>query len=148
MLLCFRLSVLETMPGSKGPKTHSQARLHCCAACGQGGAKLTVKPGSKLELMIKKYAQSSYDATIESYPAGCCNSYQQNMYRCKKAEDSGKSIELHQKREWDQFRLENIRVPRISANCSDCSCPMCHCAQYNPIGMEVTKKIVNDPPSI
>ena len=60
-----------------------------------------MKPGSKLELMIKKYAQPSYDATIEYYPAGCCDSCQQNMYRCKKAEDSGKPIELHQKREWN-----------------------------------------------
>ena len=135
----------EPMPGSKGPKTHSQARLHCCAACGQGGAKLTVKSGSKLELMIKKYAQPNYDAMIESYPAGCCNSCQQSMYRCKKAEDSGNPIIPHQKHEWNKFKLENIRVPRISANCSDCSCPMCHCAHYNPIGMEGFKKMVNNP---
>ena len=80
------------MPGSKGPKTHSQARLHCCVAYRRGGAKLAVKPGSKLELMIMKYGQPSYDATIESYPADCCNSCRQNMYRCKKAEDSEKSI--------------------------------------------------------
>ena len=36
-------------------------------------------------------------------------------------------------------------IPRISANCSDCSCPMCHLAHYNPIGMEGTKEIISNP---
>ena len=95
--------------------------------------------------MIKEYVQLSYDVPIELYPAGCCKSCQQNMYRCKKAEDSGKSIKLNQKHEWDQLRLENICVPRISANCIECSCPMCYFAHYNPIRREGTKKIVYNP---
>ena len=73
-----------------------------------------MKPGSKLELMIKKYVQPSYDVMIESYPAGCCNSCQQNMYRCKKAEDSGKLIEPHKEHEWNLFSLEIIHTTHLS----------------------------------
>ena len=127
------------MPGSSGPKIHSQARLHCCAACGQGEAKLTVKSGSKLEMLIKTYAHLSYDATVESFPAGCCKSCQQDMYRCKRAKESEKPVEPHKK--WTKFKLENIHVPQTSANCSECTCPMCNCAHYNPIGMTGIKKL-------
>ena len=42
--------------GSHSPvkKSHEQARLSCCAACGKGGAELVVTPA--LEELIRRFA--------------------------------------------------------------------------------------------
>ena len=131
------------MPGSKGPKTHEQARLHCCAACGRGGVKLTVTPA--LENMIKKYVHPAYDVNIESYPIGCCDRCKVSMYRCRKAEESSESVEPWRKKEWDEFKLEDIHVPRTSAECGECPCPIRHCSHFNPCGVTGKKDIIHNP---
>ena len=46
---------------------------------------------------------------------------------------------------WSEFQLEKINVPRTAADCSNCPCPLCRCAKYNPIGMAGTKDMVNKP---
>ena len=54
------------MPGTKGPKTHDQARLHCCAACGRGGGvKHSVTPA--IEQLIRKYVHPAYNVNVESF---------------------------------------------------------------------------------
>ena len=97
------------MPGSKGPKTHEQACQHCCAACGRGGVKLAVTP--VLENLIKKYVHPAYDVKIESFPIGCCETCKRSMYKCKKAEEMNELVEPVRKKEWDQFKLEDIQYP-------------------------------------
>ena len=67
------------------------------------------------------------------------------MYKCKKAEETNQNLDSLKKKEWDLFKLENIHVPRTSAVCAECPCPICHCAHYNPLGITGKKDIKNKP---
>ena len=125
------------------PKTHEQACVSCCGACGRGGAQLVMT--NVLAELVKRYAHPSYDLNIQSYPAGCCGICKKNLYLCKKAEKNSEVINPKITESWRQFVLEDIRVPRISEECSTCPCPMCCCATFNPIGFKGKKSIVNKP---
>ena len=66
------------------------------------------------------------------------------LYKCEKCEKEGQEVKPREV--WSGFILEEIKGKRMSAECSVCSCPLCKCARYNPIGIvgpkEVTHKSV------
>ena len=121
------------MPGTKGPKTHNQARRYCCAACGRGGAELAVS--NALERLINKYAYSMYNVLVELYPTGYFFLSMSYLYKCKNGDDSGQEVNPLLRKEWEKFHLEKTKVPRSLAECKDCSCPMCKCAHFNPVSV-------------
>ena len=120
----------------KRPKTHEEARLSCCAACGRGGAKLVVT--AITEGLIRRYAHPSYNASIQSYPGGLCKSCKTYLYQCK-------SKGAAPREEWTAFKLEEITIPRLPNSSTNCSCSMCHTSHYNPVGVKGEKKITLNP---
>ena len=64
-------------------KTHQEARLSCCAACGRRGAKIKITP--HLESLVMEFAHSCYDRPVLSYPAGLCGSCKTHLYSQKNA---------------------------------------------------------------
>ena len=124
-------------------KTHAEARLTCCSACGAGKVKAKLKPSE--EVLIRKYAHPEYESSVESYPLGLCGGCKAALYKCRKAEEKGESAEDKKKAVWDTFKLQQIRVPRVNGDCADCPCPICSCARYKPIGVTGTKEVVLKP---
>ena len=129
-------------------KTHEDARKVCCAGCGIHTAEKDRKlPLTKLlEKLIKKLAHPSFDSTVASFPVGLCATCRRMLYKCEKCEKEGK--EVRPREVWSGFILEEIKVPRMSVECSVCSCPLCKCARYNPIGIvgpkeETHKSVIN-----
>ena len=98
---------------------------------------------SVLEALIQKYAHPMYDCTVESFPVGLCNTCKDSLYKCKRSEVDWN--EVRPQDTWLQFKLENIKVPRINANSYECPCTLCNCARFNPIGVLGTKSVVNKP---
>ena len=86
-----------------------------------------------------------YDLTVESYPSGLCNTCKRSLYKCQAADNLKADFQPWVREVWASFRIENIRVPRTSVECEQCSCPMCRCAHFSPIGKTGPKKIVNTP---
>ena len=127
-------------------KIHEDAQKACCAGCGIHTAEKDRKlPLTKLlEKLIKKFAHPSFDSTVASFPVGLCATCRRMLYKCEKCEKEGQEVKPREV--WSGFILEEIKVPRMSAECSVCSCPLCKCARYNPIGIvgpkEVTHKSV------
>ena len=143
LILCDMYRKLCMMPGPTPHKTHAQARRYCCAACGRGKAELLVTP--TLESMIKKFIHPTYDLNVESFPSGLCNTCKRSLYKCQTAENSQTPIEPLLREVWAGFKLEDIRVPRTTAACTQCNCPMCHCAHFKCIGKTGPQKITNKP---
>ena len=123
--------------------THEQARYHCCAACGRTGATIGISPA--IEKLIKEFVHPTYDVSVESFPSGCCPTYQRAMYNCRKAKKLAQPVEPWERDAWKTFQLQDIRVPRTSAKCSQCTCPMCHAAHYNPVGVVGRRDITCTP---
>ena len=98
-----------------------------------------------IEQLIRKYVHPAYNVNVESFPLGCCEPCKRSMYKCKKAEETNQNLDSLKKKEWDLFKLENIHVPRTSAVCAECPCPICHCAHYNPLGITGKKDVKNKP---
>ena len=46
---------------------------------------------------------------------------------------------------WQNFQIQNVKVPCDSTKCQPCPCPMCHFAHYNPKGKTGKKDIMNNP---
>ena len=120
----------------KRPKTHEEARLSCCAACGKGGAQMLVKPAT--EELIRRNAHPSYNITVQSYSVGLCTSCKRHLYFCK-------SKGAEPRKEWSAFKLEDITIPRLPSSSTDCQCSMCNAAHYNPIGVKGEQKIIQKP---
>ena len=93
-------------------KTHTEARLSCCAGCGIGRVKLVVKPA--IEILIKKYAHPEYDMKVESYPLGICGGCRNALYSCKTADEKNESVEQKVRAQWSQFQLQEIKVSQFA----------------------------------
>ena len=124
------------MPHTK--KTYEEAWSSCCACCGIKSRKVDSKKqkcvvDETVELLIQRFAQVSYGRTIQSFPAGICDTCLRALNRCQKAEEKGEEVKPREA--WSSFKLEMIRVPRTSAKCVDCPCPICRCVKFNPIGV-------------
>ena len=78
---------------------------------------------------------------MDSFPVGLCDSCKRLLYRYSKTEDNSDAVEPREAR--TDFNLEKIKVPRISAYCTDCPCPICRCAKFNPIGFCGAKNMIN-----
>ena len=96
-----------------------------------------------LETLVKKYAHQEYSMHVESFPTGLCQPCRQALYRCAKASKDGD--EVKPKEAWSHFQLEQIKVPRLSADSTDYTCPLCRCAKFRPIGLVGEKRVVNNP---
>ena len=103
----------------------------CCLW--QGGAKISVTQAIKN--LIKKFAHPMYSSAIDSYPSGCCTTCKLRLYDCKRAADQEKSTDRYKRDVWQKFKMEDIRVPRISGDGKDCQCSICHVVHYNPVGV-------------
>ena len=80
---------------------------------------------------------------VESFPTGLCEPCKQALYRCARASKGGH--EVKPKEAWSHFHLEQIKIPRVSADSTDCTCPLCKCAKFRPIGVVGEKRVVNNP---
>ena len=49
------------------------------------------------------------------------------------------------RKEWGEFKLEMVKVPRVAGSSADCPCPLCRCAKFNPIGVVGEKEVVSKP---
>ena len=119
----------------KPVKDHEEARQRCCAACGRGGAQEEVKPAT--EELIRKYAHSSYSVKVQSYPLGLCTLCKKHLYLCR-------SKGAPPREAWAAFKPEDISIARVPPG-TQCQCPMCHTARFNPVGTEGKKGVVSKP---
>ena len=131
------------MSHSNSARNHEQARKTCCAGCGQGKVGTQNCVTSALEKLIRKFAHKTYSKEVESFPNGLCNSCKRSLYRCRKAENEGSEIKL--RKEWSEFRLDEIKVSRLNADSSLCTCAMCKTAKFSPIGIQGSKEVVSKP---
>ena len=58
------------MPPSK-TSTHEDCREAVCSCCGVKTAKKRITISQ--EIMVKAYAKSEYDSSVQSFPVGLCN---------------------------------------------------------------------------
>ena len=86
-----------------------------------------------------------YYLTVDSFPSGLCNTCERSLFNCQKAEKLEAPIRPWVREAWAGFKLEDIRVPRTSAVCSQCNCLMCRCAHFNAVGNTGSRKITTKP---
>ena len=90
----------------------------------QGGAKVAMTPAQENndQIVCTPYIYLA----IESYPYESCMTCKRRPYECKWATNQEEPIEKYRREVWQEFKLDEIRVPRITGDGKDTQCLICH----------------------
>ena len=102
--------------------THEQCRQEMCAACGGRAGSRPVSPG--LGIMLRKWAQPTWNSEVTGYPAGICEYCRRLLFLCEKEGSTDLRGRPGATQRWEHFHMEDISVPRGQL-AATCTCPIC-----------------------
>ena len=116
VLLCFLMF-------RKKERTHDEARLLICAACGE--KDLVARPVTPaLEEIIKEEIYIGYNRSDSCYPASVCGTCRKNLFKSKQNE----IVPVVVRDRWTSMDYESYQCPSRS---TPCQCRICKKVRYH-----------------